>query len=338
MLTGLLRELGLLSWNEEEVGIQIPGKPSDPKNFMSYLGQDKIKRRLELRLNSLNKNDPHNNHLRMLLSASAGLGKTAFARTVAYEMANRGLIDHYHEVVAGKIDTKPQLDKFIAFIKPHSFIFIDEIHGLQGSARDALLPALQDEVYAFDATGSTMVGLPEGLTWVGATTDVGQVHAALQRRLSVITLEPMSFDNRVVLALTLNMTEQAAVLTADRCWTPWEIKDEVYIVSRDIAFENKSPFILVEHVAEAMDILGIDEHGLREPERVLLRTLYNNPQTRAHMKRYGMSVRSLVAAAGIDMPTYIDKFEPKLLALGLVRISPGIGRELTEKAQEWYFQ
>jgi Holliday junction resolvasome RuvABC ATP-dependent DNA helicase subunit len=319
-------------------GINVPLKESDPRDFDTYLGQDQVKRRIQLRLNALEKNNPNNNSVKLLLSAPAGTGKTAFARVVALEMAERKLIDHYFEIVAGKIEGKAQLDNFMRKLPPHSFVFIDEIHGLQGITRDAMLPVLQDNVFAFE-DGDTMTPLPTGISWFGATTDVGKVHDAVQRRLSTVQLIPMEFENRAILAALqpIEVTEDAAAEMAHRCWTPWEIKDELYVVARDISTEQSEPVICHRHVLEACDVLGLDEHGLRGVERRVLETLYKSKKKVRGTYRYGMSSRALIASTGIDSPTFLNKIEPKLMELGFVTISAGVGRELTEHALEIYF-
>jgi Holliday junction resolvasome RuvABC ATP-dependent DNA helicase subunit len=315
---------------------KIPYKPGDPIDFKTYLGQDQHKRRLQLRINAMKRGES----LKALFSASPGLGKTALARVIAREMGKKELIDHYFEIVAGKVETKKQLDEFLKILPPNSAIFIDEIHGLQGISRDALLPALQDNVYAFDEGSDTMTALPEGLTWLGATTDVGKVHKAVQRRFTVYDLEPMSLSNRRIMLMLLPFptTNPAVNEIAIRCKTPWEAKDEAYEVAKDIALENQVGTIEHDHVIEAFDILGIDERSLRTIDRRVLEVLYNNPKTIKGELRYGMSARALIAATGLDSPTFYDQVEPKLLNLGYIQISSGVGREITPRAIQHYFK
>jgi Holliday junction resolvasome RuvABC ATP-dependent DNA helicase subunit len=317
-------------------GINIPYKEGDPTNWKSYLGQKSVKRRLELRINAMKPGDT----IKALFSAPAGIGKTAIARVLARELAKRNLIEHYFEIVAGKIDTKKQTDEFVKRLPGNSLVFIDEIHGLQGLSRDALLPTLQDNVYAFDEGEDTMTELPKGISWVGATTDVGKVHAALQRRLTVITLEDMTLEDRAILASTLPfpITERAAFEMAHRCWTPWEIKDEVHVVSKDLAFEKKDSIITMDHVLEACAILGIDEHGLRPIERHALATLFHSVRKIKGEIRHGMSASALIATTGMDSPTFYNRVEPKLLKLGYMTIAPGIGREITPKGIKDYYE
>jgi Holliday junction DNA helicase RuvB len=312
----------------------IPVRPEvDPLSFDTYLGQDNIKERLRLEINAMKRGDS----LKALFSASPGLGKTALARVLAIEMGLKHKTDHYFEIVAGKIEGKKQLDNFIRVLPEHAFVFIDEIHGLQGLARDAMLPALADNVYAFDEGADTMMPLPKGISWVGATTDVGKVHGALQRRLTVMTLSPMSHENRRELAqrMPIPVTDVAAEEMAKRCWTPWEIKDEIYKVSSHVAYEHNHSLIDLWHVNAAFEVLDIDEEGLHKIERQVLKALYLSKRIFKKEVRYGMSARALIATVGIDNPTFYDKIEPRLLGRGFIQISAGVGRELTEKGLEY---
>jgi len=318
---------------EKNVGLVIPSKPGDPNNFKNYFGQVSIKTRLALRLNAMEKGES----LKALFSAPAGIGKTALARVVAHEMVNRKLIDNYFEFVAGKFADKKELDRFMRTLPPHSYVFIDEIHGLNDQVRDLLLPAIQDGLYAYSKK-ATMELLPEGISWVGATTDLGKVHAALQRRMNVVQLDAMGEADRIrlVTSLKMNVTKTAAQEIARRTWTPWEVKDEVFATARDIALYRKRKSVILDHALEAMALLGIDDNGLKIRDRLVIDALFNSVREVGGELRYGMSARALVAVTGLDMPTYLDVVEPKLLRLGFVRVST-LGRELTPKSLETYY-
>jgi len=313
----------------------IPHKKGDPNTFKTYLGQEGLKERLSLRINAMKKGDS----LKALFSAGPGLGKTAFSRIIARELGKHGLIENYFEIVAGKVETKLQLDSFLSKVPAYSYVFIDELHGLQGTSRDALLPALQDNVYAFNTGSETMTALPEGISWVAATTDVGKVHGAVQRRFTVFELEPMTFKNRFYLAslLPFAIEEQAAVEIAQRCWTPWEIKDEARLVAQDVAVYEKSNIITYKYTLRAFRILGIDQNGLRVQDRNILETLYKSVRVIRGQTRRGMAARALIMACGLDSATFYDKIEPKLLKMGYIQTAAGIGREITEAAINKYF-
>lgn len=312
----------------------IPTQLGDPTSFDTYLGQKPIKRRIELRLNAMNMGDS----FKALFYAPPGQGKTALVRVVAREMIRRGLAKYYIETIAGKFETKKDLDIFIKKVPAYSIIFIDEIHGLIGPVRDAFYPAIQDNIYMYDDELSA-VSLPSGIHWFGATTDLGKIHQALQRRLIPIPLEPLSLEDRFWIAMKQprEVQDSAAMVMAQRCWSPWEIKDELYATAGDIATENKSLTIKLEHVLEACGLLGVDEFGLRPKDRLVLEYLYKNPKKVKGETIYTLPQKALTVMAGIDTQTFIDSIEPKLLRLGYITTRSGVGRVLTQKAIDDYF-
>ena len=318
---------------EQTRELHIPHKDYDPIDFDTYVGQAALKKRVTLRLNSLSRGES----FKALFFAAFGQGKTSLARIIAREMFKRNLIDHYYETVAGRFETKTDVDRFLHDIKPYSLIFIDEIHGLAGTARDALYPAIQDNVYSYQ-DGSSMVKLPPGLSWVGATTELGRVHPALQRRLMPMSLEPSTVFERAVIAGLQRMTVDgdAAVEMANRCWSPWEVKDEIYLTSEDIAKSYNAEKITRQYVIDACDVLGIDTNSLRPHERRILETLYKNPKFLRRGKVFAMAKGPLISISGVDAETFVSSCEPKLLRLGYITVS-SIGRELTPKAFESYF-
>lgn len=317
-----------------EGNVTIPTKMGDPTSFDSYLGQESVKRRLQLRLNAMQPGDS----LKALLFAPPGVGKTALVRVLAYEMIRRGLAKYYIETIAGKFETKKDLDVFMKRIPAYTIIFIDEIHGLSGPVRDALYPAMQDNIYMYDAKLSAEA-LPPGLHWFGATTDLGKIHKALQRRLIPIPLEPLSLQDRFWLAMLLprKVEDNAALVMAERCWTPWEIKDELYVTAGDIATEKKSYEIKLEHVLEACGLLGVDKNGLRPKDRLILEHLHQNPKEIKGETIYSLPMKALTVMAGVDNATFIDSIEPKLMRLNYITTRSGVGRVLTQKALDDYF-
>ncbi|SRR5258706_3704077 len=311
----------------------IPSKPGDPVSFETYRGQEAIKRRLTLRLNALKPGSS----IKALFHAPAGQGKTALVRVLAHEMLQRKLINNYYETIAGKFDSKNDLDLFLRQVPANSIIFIDEIHGLPSSVRDALYPAIQDNIYMYSAD-VMFRHLPHGLHWIGATTDLGKVHAALRRRLIPIPLEPLSIEDKQWIALLQprEVNLDAALLMAERCWSPWEIKDELYETAGDIATEKDSWTIRLEDVLDACGLLQIDQNGLRSKERLVLELLYKNPKKIKGEIVHSLAKNALVIMAGLDEASYTDSIEPKLLRLGYLSVS-SVGRRLTYKGLNDYF-
>jgi len=320
-------------FKKEERQVYIPTKPGDPVGFRTYFGQDPIKRRLKLRIEAM----AAGSQLKALFYAPFGYGKTALARALAHEMFRENLIDHYIETIGINFANKADVDSFMLKLKPYTFIFIDEIHTLAAGPREAFYTAIQDNVHVFHKQ-QRMVKLPAGITWVGATTELGQVHPSLQRRLIPISLEPLSNNELAFIATTQRtpIDPGAAKLMAERCSTPWEIKDELYATSEDIVISRKLPKISKEVVEESCDILGIDTQGLRPNERRVLETLFRSPKIVGGGQTYAMARTPLISISGIDSETFNNHIEPKLLKLQLMKVS-STGRELTGKALDLYF-
>ena len=311
----------------------VPIKNGDPYSFDTYYGQEKLKARLRLRIDAMERGES----LKASFIASSGQGKTALARVLAMEMRTRKLIDYYYEIVASQIDNKRELDVLIRKLMPNSLVFIDEIHNLSGGVRDSLYPALQDNTYGFSNTNN-LTQLPQGISWLGATTE--KIHPALQRRLIPMSLEPMGVKELAMVAMSqpVSPTAEAAYHMASRSWTPWEIKDELYMVARDIAINRGEKGIIeLEDVKKAFELLEIDKHSLRPKERDVLKVLFMSPKTIKGEPRFTLARTPLLALSGINGETYDSSIEPKLLRLGFIRVSSGVGRELTEKAIKEYF-
>src|SRR6266550_3133600 len=244
--------------------IQIPNKPGDPLSWADYAGQEPLKRRLKLRIEAMEAGT----QLKALFYGPFGYGKTALARVLANEMFKENLIDHYIETIGLNFQTKLDVDDFVLRLKPFTFVFIDEIHTLTAGIREGFYTAIQDNFH-LPYKKQRRVQLPPGICWVGATTQLGQVHPSLQRRLLPIQLEPLNRTelSHIVHNQRVAVDTPAAVLMAERSTTPWEIKDELYATSEDIVVSRELEKVTVKVVTESCDILGIDKHGLRPRER-----------------------------------------------------------------------
>ena len=314
--------------------IFIPSKTGDPQGFDNYFGQDAIKRRLLLRLSAM---DP-DHQLKALFYAPFGYGKTALARALAHEMFRIELIDHYKETIGTNFMNKADVDEFILSLKPYTLVFIDEIHTLPSGPRESFYTAIQDNVHVFQRQHK-MVKLPVGISWVGATTELGQVHPSLQRRLIPINLEPLTQIElaNIVVNQRVPVTDAAAVFMAKRSSSPWEIKDEVYSTAEDIVVSRKLKEVSEDIAKEGCEILQIDEQGLRPQERRILDTLFKSPKVIGGNHSFAMARTPLISISGVDAETYNNHTEPKLMRLGLIRVSSA-GRELTGKALDLYYE
>lgn len=308
----------------------------DPKDWKDYHGQDRLKEFVQLQLDVLRATEG----VKFMFIAPKGSGKTTLFRIIGNKMKNLRP-SRYIEVTPAMLRSKLKVDELMSSLKPRDILCIDEIHMLSRPIADTLLPAIEDGVYPF---GDGMRKLPEGVSWIGATTDVGLLPTAFQDRFHLLALEPLRHEDMVGILhdMSFPISPQAADELARRSLgSPRELK-RLFNVARDVAKSRGRGIISNEHLEGTFRLLDLDENGLYKHDRQVLEALVKHPKFYApradgtRPKRYAHSERALRALTGLDEALYRDQIEPKLLRTGFITISSG-GRELTEKAFQTYF-
>lgn len=170
------------------------------------------------------------------------------------------------------------------------------------------------------------------ITVIGATTDEAMLPPAFLSRLSalVVRLRPYKDEEMAQIAidhafrcLDTEITAEAALAAAVRSRrTPRRIKQ---IVERaaDWTAARDGLEITVEDVMETTTAMGIDQYGLEEPHRQMLRLLAENDK--------GLSRTSLAQRMGLPAKN-ADLYWGDLMELGFVTISTK--HEITDKGRE----
>ena len=285
-----------------------------------YIGQKKTKDMLKIYIAAAKQRGECLDHV--LFYGPPGLGKTTLAGIIANEM------EVNLKVTSGPAIEKPgEMAAILNNLQEGDILFVDEIHRLNHQVEEVLYPAMED--YAIDimigkgaAARSIRLNLPH-FTLVGATTRAGLLSAPLRDRFGVTNhLEFYSVEELTTIilrsaeVLDVKTDREGAVEIARRSRGTPRLANRLLKRVRDFAQVKYQGEITKEVASFALDLLEVDQYGLDQVDRKILRTLIVQYQGGP------VGIETLAASIGEDAGTLEDVYEPYLMQNGFINRTP----------------
>ncbi len=300
-----------------------------PRDFNSYVGQDRIKKNLGLAIAAAKKRGEPIDHV--LLHGPPGLGKTTMAFVIANEMGSN------IRVTSGPaVERAGDLASLLTNLQDGDILFIDEIHRLNRTVEEVLYSAMED--FKLDimlgkgpSARSLRLDLPS-FTVIGATTRTGSLAAPLRDRFGLIhRLEfytPPEIEkilNRSARILDVKLEAEAAKEIAMRARLTPRIANRLLKRARDYADVNGDGIVDHKSSLSALELLEIDTVGLDHGDRRMLEAIIEN------YNGGPVGVDTVAALIADERSTIEDFYEPYLMQIGFIERTPR-GRKVTPKA------
>jgi Holliday junction DNA helicase RuvB len=301
-----------------------------PRSFEEFVGQPRVVENLRIHLRAADARGEAPDHI--LLTGLPGLGKTTLANLVALV---RGVSIR---VTSGPALEKPRdLVGVLSNLQRGEVLFIDEIHRLPAALEEILYSAMED--FRVDLTidsgpHARILNLRlHPFTLVGATTREGLLSAPLRARFGVHErLEPYAAEELEVIldrsarVLSVGLDSAARGLLAHRARGIPRIANRLLRRVRDLAQVRGEGRVTEPIAREGLAMLGVDEEGLEEIDRQILRAIL----------RFGggpVGLKTVAMAVGEESDTIEEVYEPFLIREGFLQKTPR-GRLATPRARK----
>lgn len=299
------------------------------ESWDEFVGQKKLRQSLDIAIKAAKNRKEPLEHI--LFYGPPGLGKTTLAHLVAKSMGVS------IRVTSGPaIERAADLASILSNLQEGDVLFIDEIHRLNKTVEETLYPAMED--YMLDVIlgkGPTARSLRLELakfTLIGATTRVGLLAAPLRDRFGVIHrlsfYDDEELKNIVANAankLEFKLDDQGCLEVARRSRRTARVALKLLRRVRDYVEVHGVKQADREMVLKALKLLEVDELGLDEIDRKLLKAV---------IEKHGggpVGVETLAALINEDVMTIKDVYEPFLMQIGLLKRTSR-GRMVTEES------
>ncbi|AXX64199.1 Holliday junction branch migration DNA helicase RuvB [Bombilactobacillus bombi] len=314
--------------SEQEAAVE---KTLRPQYLRQYIGQDKVKKQLQVYIQAAQKRKEALDHV--LLYGPPGLGKTTLALVIANELQV-----NLRSTTGPSIEKAGDLVAILSELQPGDVLFIDEIHRLPKNVEEILYSAMEDffiDIVVGQGSDAHSIHYPlPPFTLIGATTRAGQLSAPLRSRFGII--EHMAYYDESELTLIIKrsadvlniaIADEGAHEMARRSRGTPRVANRLLKRVRDFVQVAGQKQITAQNAASALNQLQVDTAGLDQIDRKLLQMmidLYNGGP---------LGLKTMAVNIGEEQETVEAVYEPYLLQQGFLKRTPR-GRVVTVKAYQ----
>jgi Holliday junction DNA helicase RuvB len=307
--------------------------PLRPRTFDEFIGQETAKENLRIFVEAARKRGEALDHV--LFCAPPGLGKTTLSRILSSELGV-GI----HATSGPVLEKAGDLAGNLTNLEERDILFIDEIHRLSRVVEEFLYPAMEDFVFDImigegPAARSVRLKL-KPFTLVGATTRAGMLTSPMLGRFGYVChldyygpgdLTRIALRSSKILGVRCG--DDAAEALGKRARGTPRIVNRLLRRCRDVAEVKGDGKISADIVAMTLKMLGVDDCGLDEMDRRILRSI---------IEHYGggpVGINTIAVVVGEEPDTIEEVYEPYLIQSGFLKRTPR-GREVTERAYRYF--
>jgi len=302
-----------------------------PTRLAEFVGQEQIKENLAIALEAARQRGEPLDHA--LFYGPPGLGKTTLAHIIAAELETTVV-----SASGPALERPGDLVGILTNLEPGQVFFIDEIHRLPRAVEEYLYSAMEDFQVDFVVDrgpyARTIKLTLKPFTLVGATTRGGLLTAPLRERFGIFHYVDFYAQDDltaiVVRSARLLGVEVAAAAAAEMArrsrGTP-RVANRLLRRVRDYAQVRGEGQVQWQHADEALRMLGVDEGGLDELDRKVLRTIIE------YYRGGPVGLDAIAATLSEESDTLEETVEPFLLKIGFLARTPR-GRKATERAYQ----